>query len=116
MRPAVDERLPVGHMSLCDCIDGRIGADAEAVEDDEDDRTGAIVFDRPRTILVAADRGSGRHACLPSAWARALAVTAALATMPAISSGLSEAPPTSPPSIECSAKNSPMLALVTLPP
>src|SRR5664280_1922552 len=108
MRPAVEERPPVGHTGLCDCIDGRIGADSETVEDDEDDR--------PRTILVAADRGSGRHACLPSAWARALAVTAALATMPAISSGLSEAPPTSPPSIECSARNSPMLALVTLPP
>ena len=40
----------------------------------------------------------------------------ARATMPAISSGLSEAPPTSAPSIDGSARNSPMLADVTLPP
>ncbi len=52
------------------------------------------------------------HPALP----RARAVIPARATMPAISSGLSEAPPTSAPSIAGSARNSPMFAEVTLPP
>jgi len=40
----------------------------------------------------------------------------ARATMPAISSGLSDAPPTKAPSMAGSARNSPMFADVTLPP
>ena len=44
------------------------------------------------------------------------AVIPARATIPAISSGLSDAPPTSAPSIDGSARNSPMFAEVTLPP
>ena len=47
---------------------------------------------------------------------RAAAVIPARATMPAISSGLSEAPPMSAPSTPGSARNSPMFAEVTLPP
>ena len=62
-----------------------------------------------------ARSGSGsrlRHAAAP----RAAAVRPARATIPAISSGLSEAPPTSAPSMAGSARNSAMLAEVTLPP
>ena len=51
-----------------------------------------------------------------SARRRACAVTAARATMPAISSTLRLAPPTSAPSMAGSARNSPAEALVTLPP
>ncbi len=47
---------------------------------------------------------------------RASAVRPARATIPAISSGLSDAPPTSAPSIDGSARNSAMFAAVTLPP
>ena len=64
-----------------------------------------------RTIGRGRGRGAG-HAAAP----RAAAVRPARATMPAISSGLSEAPPTSAPSIDGSARNSAMLAEVTLPP
>ena len=72
-----------------------VGPEAEAVDDDEDDRSRAT------------------HAGVP---ARAEAVSPARATMPAISSGLREAPPTRAPSISGSAKNSSMLEDVTLPP
>ena len=47
---------------------------------------------------------------------RAAAVSPARATIPAISSGLSDAPPTSAPSMAGSARNSSMFAEVTLPP
>src|ERR1035437_4414276 len=117
MRPALQEGSPVGHSGLHDGIDLGLVADAEAVEDDEDDRARAPgAGGRVAGGGTPGGRVAGRHACFPSAAARVLAVRAALATMPAISSGLGEAPPTSPPSIECSARNSPMLALVTLPP
>ena len=81
--------------------------DAEAVEDDEDDR-------------VAAGRRSGGPA-RPSPGGRATArgrgaVEPARATMPAISSTFRLAPPTSAPSMAGSARNSPIAALVTLPP
>ena len=74
--------------------------DTEAVEDDEHDGSRPVRARHP--AVVAASRAS--------------AVTAARATIPAISSGLSEAPPTSAPSIEGSARNSAMFAAVTLPP
>ncbi len=108
VRPALQEAVPDRHPGLDDGVYFRLVADAEAVQDNEDDRARAA----PRRVAGTG----GRHAGLPSAAARALAVTAARATMPAISSGLSDAPPTRPPSIECSSRNSPMLALVTLPP
>ena len=105
MRPTLQELDPVGHVGLGDGVDGGLVPDAEAVKHDQHDWPGA-----------PSAGAWGRHAGLPSAAARALAVTAARATMPAISSGLSDAPPTRPPSIECSARNSPIFALVTLPP
>ena len=81
----------------------RVGADPEAVEDDEDDRSGSA---RSVPRLDARSRAAPRAA----------AVSPARATIPAISSGFSEAPPTSAPSIAGSARNSAMFADVTLPP
>ena len=40
VRPALQEGVPVRHAGLCDGVDGRVVADAEAVEDDQDDRAG----------------------------------------------------------------------------
>src|SRR5206468_8970737 len=93
VRPALERRPPVGHRRGGNGVPRRavavgLAADPEAVEDNEDDRSG------PRL----------RHAARP----RAAAVSPARATIPAISSGLSEAPPTSAPSIPGSARNSPM--------
>ena len=77
-------------------------ARSEPVEHDEDDGP------RPRSV----PGGRQGHRAAP----RARAVIPARATIPAISSGLSEAPPTSAPSIAGSEKNSSMFADVTLPP
>ncbi len=99
MRPPLEQAAPGRHRGRGDRIGGRVVADPETVEDDEDDRPGP------------ARAGFG-HPAAP----RARAVRPARATIPAISSGLSEAPPTSAPSIAGSAKNSPMFAEVTLPP
>ena len=60
-----------------------------------------------RASLGRVALGRSRHPAPP---VRAAAVSPARATIPAISSGLSEAPPTSAPSIAGSARNSPMLA------
>src|SRR6185369_3957223 len=106
VRPAIQHRPPVRHRRARDRVVGGIRADPEAVEDDEDDRAGPI--------LSRACR-AGRHPTGVSA-SRAFAVSAARATIPAISSGLSEAPPTSAPSIAGSARNSPIAPEVTLPP
>ncbi len=94
VRPARQEAAPRRHRSGGDGVRSRVTADPEPVQDDQDD--GA----RPG------------HPARP----RARAVIAARATMPLISSGLSEAPPTRAPSMAGSARNSPMLADVTLPP
>ena len=107
MRPVAQQRPPVGHRRGGDRVRGRVATDPEAVENDEDDRSGSMA--------VSGRLGPGirpAHAAAP----RAEAVRPARATIPAISSGLSEAPPTSAPSMDGSAKNSPMLAEVTLPP
>ena len=98
MGPTRQEAAPGGHRRRGDRVRGWITADPEAIEDDQDDRA--------RT----------RHRAARRAARRAVAVSPARATMPAISSGLSEAPPTSAPSIVGSARNSAMLAAVTLPP
>ena len=66
-------------------VGGRVAADPEPVEDDEDDR--------PRPASGRCRRSRRRRR------GRA-AVRPARATIPAISSGLSEAPPTSAPSID----------------
>ena len=99
MRPAGEERAPGGHGCRGDGIGRGVTADPEPIEDDKDDRS-------------RATRGAGGHA----AARRARAVIPARATIPAISSGLSDAPPTNAPSIAGSARNSPMFAEVTLPP
>ena len=71
-------------------------------------------------VGVPAGRNGGRR--IDRGWDQALAarraaaVMAARPTIPAISSGLSDAPPTSAPSMPGSARNSAMFALVTLPP
>ena len=90
---------PDRHRRRGDRVRRRVVADPEAIQDDEDDRS--------RT-----PRWRRRHADP----ARADAVRPARATMPAISSGLSEAPPTRAPSIDGSAMNSSIDADVTLPP
>ena len=99
VRPAREQPAPSGHRRRRDRVGGRVVPDPEPVEDDQDDRA------------RATGRGD-RHA----AARRARAVIPARATMPAISSGLSEAPPTRAPSIAGSARNSPIFAEVTLPP
>ena len=86
-----------------DRVVGRDRADAEPVDDDEHDRARPA---RPAVTRPVTSRGSRRGR----------AVTPARPTIPAISSGLSDAPPTSAPSIAGSARNSPMFAAVTLPP
>ena len=68
---------------------------------------------RGRTTLRPLGAGCHRPAAAP---ARALAVSPARATIPAISSTFRLAPPTRAPSMPGSARNSPMAALVTLPP
>ena len=73
----------------------------EPVEDHEDDRRGRVAVARGRVRPSPVGVAVG---------ARAAAVSPARATIPAISSGLSEAPPTRAPSIEGSARNSAMLA------
>ena len=94
--PGVDERTPGGHPGCGDGVCLRPAAEAEAVEHEEDDRTGAPLG----------------HEAARRAWA----VRAARATMPAISSTLRLAPPTRAPSNSGSAMNASMVALVTLPP
>ena len=69
----------------------------------------------PGALAVAQEDEAG-HGSAPrcrgqAAARRAAAVRAARATIPAISSGLSDAPPTSAPSMPGSARNSPMFAL-----
>ena len=126
VRPLAEERTPGRQRGRRDGIGRGICADSEPVEDDEDDRTrpgrGCGHIERGRgdgggrradgDLLRRETRRSIGHAT-PS---RAAAVRPARATIPAISSGLSEAPPTSAPSMVGSAKNSPMFAEVTLPP
>ena len=97
VRPRGQRRSPARHRRGGDGVLRRVRSDAEPVEDDEDDG--------PRP-------GPPRHEARP----RACAVIPARAAMPAISSGLSEAPPMSAPSTPGSARNSPMFAEVTLPP
>ena len=113
VRPVAQEPAPGRHRGGRDRIGGRVAADPEPVEDDEDDRPGsrAARRRRGRARRVGPALAPG-HAAAP----RAAAVSPARATIPAISSALSEAPPTSAPSIEGSARNSSMLAEVTLPP
>ena len=101
VRPGRQHLPPARHARRRDGIHGRIGPDAKAVDDEQHDRA------RPT-------RAARRHA--PAAARRAAAVVAARATMPAISSTLRLAPPTSAPSMAGSARNSPMEPLVTLPP
>ncbi len=101
VRPAGEEASPAGHVGSCNRVGVAFPADPEAVQDDEDDRM------RARALGQAHEDG-----CEP----RLRAVSAARATIPAISSGLSEAPPTSAPSIDVSARNSSIVALVTEPP
>src|SRR5215211_3281143 len=108
-----DESAPRRHGRCGDRVRCGVRADPEPVEDDQDDGT------RP----WPGHRGARGQAVVPVAKPfrhatplRARAVSPARATIPAISSGLSDAPPTSAPSIEGSARNSPMLADVTLPP
>src|SRR5436190_13950478 len=102
--PRRQQAAPDRHPRRRDRVRPAISPDSEAVEDDE--------HDGPRTPRALRRR---RHdAAICDSLARA--VTAARATIPAISSGLSEAPPTSAPSIAGSPTNSPMLADVTLPP
>src|SRR5436190_14781996 len=104
MRPVAPERPPHRHPSGRDRIRCGIAPEAEPVEDHQDDGARAPFgrSDRARAL---------RHAAV-----RAAAVSPARATIPAISSGLSDAPPTSAPSIEGSARNSAMFDDVTLPP
>ena len=102
VRPALEEPAPDWHVGRADRVDRRVMPDAEPVEHDEDDR--------PRTGSVLG--GQRAHCAAP----RARAVIPARATIPAISSGLSDAPPTSAPSMAGSEKNSSMFAEVTLPP
>src|SRR5262245_37300677 len=109
MGPAIQQRAPDGHVGRGDRIVRGGWTDAEAVEDDEDDRS------RPRRGR-ARHGGSGERRGHAIAARRAAAATPARPTIPAISSGFSEAPPTSAPSIEGSPRNSPMFAAVTLPP
>ena len=94
--PGLEQPTPDRHPGVGDRVGRRVTADPEPIEDDEDDRAGSL---------------AGHVAVL-----RAAAVSPARATMPAISSGLRDAPPTSAPSIAGSARNSAMLAEVTLPP
>jgi len=103
VRPTRHEATPDRRRGGADRI--RVGppADPEAVDDDEDDRS------RPSRCRHA--RRQARAAA-----ARPAAVMPARATMPAISSGFSDAPPTSAPSIDGSAMNSSIAALVTEPP
>src|SRR4029079_11266183 len=95
VRPARKQPAPGRHPGGGDRIGRGVGAESEPVDDDEDDRAG------PPHALAAR---------------RAAAVTPARPTIPAISSGLSEAPPTRAPSIPGSVRSSPMFAAVTLPP
>ena len=97
VRPARDELTPARHRGGGDGVLRRVRADPEPVEDHENDgpRSGAL-----------------GHEASP----RAAAVRPARATIPAISSGFSEAPPMSAPSTPGSARNSAMFAEVTLPP
>ena len=82
----------------------RVGADPEAVDDDQHDRPRPAVRRHSRRAS-GGRRGRARAGVRP-----------ARATIAAISSGLSEAPPTSAPSIAGSAMNSSMFDDVTLPP
>ena len=101
VRPVPPEPAPDRHRGRRDRVGRGVVADPEAIEDDEDD----------------GPRPAGRSLAHPvTAAPRAAAVNPARATIPAISSGLSDAPPTSAPSIAGSARNSAMLAEVTLPP
>ena len=106
VRPRCEEAPPDRQVRVRDRVARRVGPDAEAVEDHEDDRTGPAA--RPSDRVPRHDAGVA--AC------RARAVRPARATIPDISSGLSEAPPTSAPSIDGSFMNSAKVALVTLPP
>ncbi len=101
VRPVTQQPAPDGHVGRCDGVDRRVVTDPEAVEHDQDDRA------RP----CATASIPGQSNC-----PRAAAVTPARATIPAISSGLSDAPPTSAPSIDGSAMNSSIADDVTLPP
>ena len=99
VRPVTQQTPPGGHGGRGDRVRRWIVTDPEAIQDDEDDGSRA-----PRRRRGHTDP------------ARAEAVSPARATIPAISSGLSDAPPTSAPSIDGSAMNSSIDADVTLPP
>ena len=94
VRPSSEQPTPRRHVRGHNGIDRGVPADPEAVEYDEDDGP------RPRDLLASFRGGhldaASRNAPPPRL---ARAVTPALPTMPAISSGLSEAPPTSAPSM-----------------
>ena len=87
---AAPDRHPRGR----DRVGRGIVPDPEPVEDDEDDRSRPAATRRADRLVGWSGRGR-RHAA-----PRAAAVSPARATIPAISSGLSEAPPTSAPSID----------------
>ena len=97
VRPVREKIPPDRHPRAGDRVVGGRRPDPEPVDHDEDERAGTV----------------SAHAVVAS---RAAAVTPARPTMPAISSGFRDAPPTSAPSMEGSATNSPMFAAVTLPP
>ena len=101
VRPVAQETTPDGHVGGGDGVGGRVATDPEPVEHDQDDGSW------PGNSAMLR-----RHPVEP----RAAAVTPARATIPAISSGLSNAPPTRAPSIDGSAMNSSIAADVTLPP
>ncbi len=105
VRPVGQQGAPGRHGRRGDRITRRVVPDPEAVEHHEHDGTRA-----PRVGHRVVR--PGRQDARPRAWA----VMPARATIPAISSGLRDAPPTRAPSIAGSARNSPMFALVTLPP
>jgi len=99
VRPAAQQCPPSRHLRRRDSVYLRIATQAESVEHDDDDGTWS----------------AGAQEEVPAP-ARARAVSAARATIPAISSTFRLAPPTRAPSRDGSARNSAMAALVTLPP
>ena len=105
VRPPGEQLSPARHRCRGDRVGRRVVPDPETVEDHEHDGPRPAVARHGRRIRLG-------HPARP----RAAAVIPARATMPAISSGLSDAPPTSAPSMAGSARNSPMFADVTLPP
>src|SRR5687767_7214584 len=115
MRPTREQRAPRGHRRCGNGVTRAAVTDAEPVEDDEDDRSGSG-SGSGWSGSAPGRAGRVRHLPAQPARPRARAVMPARATIPAISSGLSEAPPTSAPSMDGSAKKVSMFVDVTLPP